>query len=752
MANTNSTEKKNSMAKTNSNIKKRALILTAVLLLVGFGGNLVRLFQLQVIDAAEYKAKAEAQQLSDTVLSADRGTIYDCNMNILAESASAWLIFVDPSRIESDAQSQLIAEGLGAILKKPNAKKIASILKANKDYQYAKIAGQVEYNEKTAIENFIADNDLYGIVAIDPDTKRYYPYSNFASTVIGFTGSDNTGRAGLELEYNDSLTGISGRIITAKKANADLMDSSFQTKFDAQQGLSHVLTIDKNIQHLLESALAEARAENKATACYGIVMQVKTGAILGMATLPDYDLNQPTVIKNKQTLAELDKITDPDEYDAAYNAETFNMWRNKCISDTYEPGSVFKVVTTCAVVEENVLPADFTYTCTGSIQVADNNIGCAVRDGHGTEDLQHGLMNSCNPFFITIGQKLGAEKFYKYFEAFGLTEKTGIDLPGEAEPKAGITYHPLDDLGIAELSSSAFGQTFQVSAVQLITAISCVANGGKLMQPYIVAKELDQKGNVVYEAEPTVRRQVVSEKTADTVIGYMEHVVAEGTGRNAYIPGCRIAGKTGTSEKLTTDGEYVASFCGTAPANDPEIAVLVVIDEPHGDNRLGGAIAAPVAGSVIEQVLNYLNIEPMYTDEELAEMNAETPDVLGKSVGEAEDILAAGDFTARVVGDGDKVLTQYPAKGQSVPTGGVVVLYTEEGTSDTTAKMPTLTGLSVSEANSAAVNAGFNIKISGTATGEGLVAYKQSIAPGTKTRLGTTVTVYFKTTTGVNDN
>lgn len=738
------------MAKTNNNVKKRALSAVAVLLLVGFGANVVKLFGIQVIKSEEYKAKAEAQQFSDTVVEADRGTIYDTNMNILAESASAWLVFVDPSRIEDDAQRKLIADGLSGILKDIKSETVYEKI-GNKDYRYVKIAGKVEYKEKTAIQEFIDNNDLYGTVNIDPDTKRYYPYSNFASTLIGFTGSDNTGRAGLELQYNDSLTGIAGRIITAKKANNDLMSSNYETKFDAKQGLSHVLTIDKNIQHYLESSLANAVVEAKATAAYGIVMQVKTGAILGMATMPDYDLNNPTVITDKTVLSELDKIKDEEKYDAAYNERIYNMWRNKAISDTYEPGSVFKVVTASAVVEENILPEGYTYTCEGAIQVADNMIGCHNRAGHGVETLQDGLMNSCNPFFITMGQLLGSERWYKYFEAFGFTEKTNIDLPGEAQPKGDVTYYTLPNLGIAELSSCAFGQSFQVSAIQMITAVSCVANGGKLMQPYLVAKELDQDGNVVYEAKPTVRRQVISESTAKTVIAMMEQVVADGTGCNAYIPGCRIAGKTGTSEKLTSPGENIASFCGCAPANDPEIAVLIVVDEPHGNLVMGGTLAAPIAGSVIEQCLKYLNIEPMYTDEEMAQLNAETPDVNGISVQAAKSKLSGEGFTARVVGSGDKVLSQYPARGQSVPVGGVVILYTEAGTEDSGGTVPSLTGLSMSEANERAVNSGFNIKISGATGGVDLVSYKQSIEAGTKAEYGTTITVYFSTTTGVND-
>ena len=566
------------------------------------------------------------------------------------------------------------------------------------------------------------------------------------------TNSDNNGRAGLELKYNDTLTGVPGRIITAKDANSGLMSSNYETKFDAEQGTSLVLTIDKTVQYYLEKGLSQAVKDNKAASAYGIVMEVDTGAILAMATMPDYNLNEPSVITDKAVLKELSKIKDEDEYDVAYNNAVYLMWRNRAISDTYEPGSVFKIFTAAAGLEEGVVSSSSTYNCTGSIRVAENIINCHKHSGHGTQTFTQGLMNSCNPFFITIGQVLGTERFYKYFEAFGFTETTGVDLPAEAVPAADITYHSREKMGIAQLSSSAFGQTFQVSAIQMITAVSAVANGGKLMQPYVVAKKLDQDGNTVFETTPTVKRQVISENTSETVIGMMEMVVAEGTGKNAYIPGYRVAGKTGTSEKLTVDGQYIASFVGCAPADDPKIAVLIIIDEPQGASHGGGAIAAPVAGSVIEQTLKYMNVEPVYTDEQLSKINAVTPDVSNVSVSAAKSTLAAEGFTARVVGKGDKVITQYPIKGQSIPMGGVVVLYTEANVKDTTSVVPNLTGLSISEANARAVNAGYNIKVSGAALDSEVVSYRQSVAEGTKAELGSTITVYFKTTTGVQDD
>lgn len=739
------------MSRVNTKLKKRCISAIAVILIFGFGLDIFRLFYFQVIKSEEYKAEAEAQQLSDTVISADRGVIYDANMNVLAESASAWLVYVNPSKIKDDAQKNLVSTGLADILGDIKAETISEKI-SNKKYSYIKIKGRVEYNEKTAISEFIKKNDLYEVIGLDPDTKRYYPFGNFASTVIGMTNIDNDGRAGIELKYNDTLTGVPGRIITAKDANSGLMSSNYETKFDAEQGTSLVLTIDKTIQYYLEKGLSQAVTDNEAASAYGIVMDVDTGAILAMATMPDYDLNEPSVIKNKEILDELSKIKDEDEYDAAYNDAVYLMWRNRAVSDTYEPGSVFKIFTAAAGLEEAVVSPESTYNCTGSIRVADNTIHCHRHEGHGVQSFTQGLMNSCNPFFITIGQGLGTERFYKYFEAFGFTEKTGVDLPAEAQPTADVTYHSKENMGIAQLSSSAFGQTFQVSAIQMITAVSAVANGGKLMQPYVVAKKLDQDGNTVYETSPTVKRQVISESTSKTVIGMMEKVVSEGTGKNAYIPGYRVAGKTGTSEKLTVDGEYIASFVGCAPADDPQIAVLIIIDEPQGYNHGGGAIAAPVAGSIIEQTLKYMNVEPVYTDEELSKLNASTPDLNGMTVNAAKTTLSSQNFSARVVGNGEKVISQYPVKGQSIPMGGVVILYTETDSKDTTSTVPDLTGLSISEANQRAVNSGYNIKVSGASLDSEVVSYRQSVEEGTKAELGSTITVYFKTTSGVQDD
>ncbi len=744
------------MAKMTNQLRNRALTAVVLLLLVGFSTDIGRLFWLQVVKGEEYKAKAEAQQLSDTTLNAQRGVIYDSGMNVLAQSASAWLVYINPSKIESDEQGALIAAKLSEILKtdiEVIKKKIS-----HKDYGYEKVKGQIEYPVKEEVKKFIDENELYGIVNIDPDTKRYYPHADFASTVLGFTGNEDTGRSGLELTYNDTLTGVAGRVITAKNAVAGDMPNGYESTYEAKDGTNLVLTVDSTVQYALEKGLAQAVIDNKAESAYGIVMDVDTGAILGMSTKPDYDLNDPYTIKDKSLLAEVDKInkqlaadTNPDNDDTAYQDILFSLWRNRVISDTYEPGSVFKVVTLSAALDTGAVTPQFSYTCHGSIRVAGNTIRCHNTSGHGSEDLTDGLVNSCNPFFVTVGQKTGSANFYKYFEAFGFSERTGVDLPGEAKPVAGVTFYAGDKLGIAELSSCSFGQTFQVSAMQMITAVSCIANGGHLMTPYLVKSMLDADGNTLYTAQPKEKRQVISETTSKTVIKMMREVVDRGTGKNAYIAGYRVAGKTGTSEKLTEDNKYIASFVGFAPADDPKIAVLIVIDEPAGFSHGGGAIAAPVASEVLEQSLRYLNVEPVYSDKELAELSASVPNVKGMTLSAARSALQKQSFSARVIGSGDEVLLQSPDGGQSLPKNGIVVLYTEKGVTSATGTVPDLSGLSISAANARAVNAGFNIRISGSSLDGQVVSYRQSVGKATTAELGTVITVYFKTTSGVQD-
>ena len=702
-----------------------------------------------LINGEENRLKAERNQLSDTQIAAERGTIYDSNMNVLAKSASAWLVYINPSQIKDDTQKELVVNGLSQILGVDADSVRTKAEKTKTGYQ--KIAGEVETDVKEALEAYIdenSDNKLSTIIGIDPDTKRYYPYSSFASTIIGFTNSDDQGVGGIEMQYDDDLTGVSGRIITAKNAQQGSMSSDYETTYDAKPGESLVLTIDEVIQYYLEQGLEQALVDTGAKYAYGIVMDTDTGAILGMTSKPDFDLNNPRKISNAALSETIAAITDDTQRAQETTNALYAQWRNRTISDTYEPGSVFKTVVVSAALEEGVVDLNTTYTCTGGIQVADNYQRCWKPGGHGHETLTQGLMNSCNPFFITIGQALGEERFYKYFEAFGFTEKTGIDLPAEAKPVAGKTYHALESMGISELSSSSFGQTFQVSPIQMITAVNTIANGGKLMQPYVVDSKLDSDGNVVYKTTPTVKRQVISEKTASTVADMMEQVVSIGTGKNAYVAGYHVAGKTGTSEKIGIEGAYIASFAGFAPADNPEISILIAIDEPTGEHG-GGAVAAPIAGMLLEKIMTYLNVEPQYEDNELSNISSVAPSLVGKSVGDAK--VSAAKFTVKVVGSGTKVISQTPAAGQQMRTGGVIVVYTEENAAKQTATVPNLCNMSMSQANSAAVNAGFNIRLSGTTNSGEVLSYKQSVNAGEEAEIGSVITVYFKSNVDVQD-
>lgn len=754
----------------------RAIAVFLVLTIVFFGITCVNLAKIQLVDNEKYKQKAEQNQLHDSEIAAERGIIYDSNMTMLAKSAAVWKIYIMPNRIaetENEGYKAAVCEELSTI----TGIDVETIkAKADKSqYGYLIIKRQIEFEEKEAVTKLLEryyeyqeykvnektgksepeDKQIYfsHAIGLEPDVKRYYPCGSLASNVIGFTGTDDVGRLGIELKYDSVLTGTPGRLITAQNGKSDVMSQEFETIYDAVQGTSLVLTIDEVIQRYLESSLRQVYVDSQGKGAYGIIMDVDTGAILAMASMENFDLNNPQALTDEEKAELEEAYPDEAERSAARNNLYYSRWRNFIVSDSYEPGSVFKIITAAAALEENAVdPATMKVTCTGRIQVSDRIIKCHKRDGHGTQTLKEGLMNSCNPLFITVGQKLGKEKFYEYFEAFGFTEKTGIDLPAESAPVAGVTYHSLDSMGIVELSSSSFGQTFQVTPIQMITAISAIANGGKLMTPYLVQKQLDANNNVISETQPTVRRQVISEQTAKTVADMMEAVVSSGTGKNAYVAGYRVAGKTGTSQKIgTAKGEYVASFGCFAPADDPEIAMLIIVDEPVGQIN-GGQICTPVAAQVIEKTLEYMGVERQYTEKELGMLDTNAPNLVGNNVTDAKKMLEQEGFEVKTVGDGETVVSQVPAYNQSMPKDGVIVLYTQADAERLTVTVPDLKMMTVSQANSAAVAAGLNIKISGNALNASeLISYDQSLEVGTEVECGKTITVYFKSNTGVDD-
>lgn len=722
---------------------KRGVVVLLVMAFLLIGVCWGRVAYIALIKGDEYKTKAETQQLSVTTVNATRGTIYDRNMNVLAQSAAVWLVHVNPSKVDNENR-EVICNGLAEILGL-DAAVLREKLIANAAYGYLEVKDEIEYEQKTKIQEFINNEDLYGIVNIDPDTIRYYPNGNLCSTIIGFTGKDDDGLAGIEYYYDDELTGTDGRIVTAKDGSQQPMPDQFMTTYDAQQGASPVLTIDSEIQTILESALQTALIENDAQNVYGVVMDIKTGAILGMANLPNYDPNDPYTL-TAEMIAEIEAKPE-EEQDAAFVEKQNELWRNKLITDFYEPGSVAKVFLVASALEEGVISADETYECEGRITVNDRNVKDYNPVGHGVETLEDLLVNSCNTFSVHIAtEHLKKDLFNKYFQAFGFTERTGIDLPGEGDPIEGVMYHAPETFTTSNLVSCSFGQSFTITPLQMITAISCVANDGKLMTPYIVDRFVDEQGNTIVQNEPVVRRQVISPSTSEKMLTYMEQVILRGTGTNAYVPGYRIAGKTGTSEKLgKKEKVYIASFAGVAPADDPSVAVLILIDEPGGVNYSGGVIASPVGGQVFEKILPYLGIEPVYTEEELNNMSSPTPEVVGLQTAEAEQQLQNKGYEVRVIGDGEKVLSQSPEAGRSIMDEGIIILYTQEGVTSAKATVPDFSGMTVGEANYYASQNGLNIKITGsTLMTNAVKAYRQSEAAGTQVEPGTIVTVYFR--------
>lgn len=733
-------------------IKRNAKAMLAFLCALALFFNVYSLVKIMFIDGEEYRLKAEKQQTADTVVLADRGNIYDCNGNVLAQSASAWVCCATPSNINREETLNKLTKFLAETLSMDEDTIYDKL--SNKSSNYATIKKQVTAVQKGKIETFISENSISGVIYFTPSSTRFYQSNNFASSVIGFIDADGTGRGGLEIQYNTVLTGTPGRIITAQDAKQNTMSADYETVIDPESGNGLVTTIDSTIQYYLEKALDEALEDYDAEGAYGIVMDVNTGAIKAMSSKPDFDPNKAYTVYDEDTLEKLEELKGTDEYNQAYSDALFSQWKNKCVSYAYEPGSVFKVFTLAAALEEGVADESTSYTCKGYYSIGGHNIHCARRTGHGTQDLTHGLMNSCNPFFITIGQSLGTDTYYKYFEAFGFTEKTGIDLPGEENS----TYHAKDVFTKVDLASTSFGQSVKVTPIQIITGISAIANGGKLMQPYIVSATVDAEGNTLTTTEPVVKRQVISESTSKRVCEMMEKVVSDGTGKNAYIPGYRVAGKTATSQKLQESIEagkdiYSGSFVCFAPADDPQVAVLIIVDNPGTDVHSGSVIAAPAAKEVMKSTLEYLNVEPKYTEKELSTVTSVAPNLVGISVSAAKQTAAKQGYTVKTVGSGDKVVSQNPSANQTIPSGGVIVVYTEEDAKTSMIEVPDFTNKTVSQVNQLAVNVGLNITFSGPSLEtSSTISFKQSIEVGTKVAAGSSVTVYFQETSGVEDD
>ena len=739
------------MFKLSGNSTRFRLTVVGVLLtVVGFGWVIRNLYQIQLVNGDFYQQRAVAQQLRTTSINANRGAIYDTNMNKLAVSATVWTVLFSPADI-TDAEAEVLADGMSEIL---GVDREFIIEKAkNKKNYYQVVKRKVDKEVADQVIEFASKNGIKG-VSLEEDTKRYYPYGSLASTVLGFVNGENQGAYGLEAYYNNTLSGTPGRVVSAKNAWGNDMSFQYQDMYQPQDGNSIVLTIDQTVQSVMErhlrTAVIEHGVRNRAAA---IFMDVNTGAILGMVTMPDFDPNNPNEIADAATKAELDAMDqDSEEYQQRLFEAQTEQWNNKCISEPNEPGSVFKIITLSSALETGSVEPEDHFYCPGYHMVGSIRKSCWKTAGHGDQTLTQAVENSCNPAFMMIGQALGAHNFYQYFASFGLTQPTGISLPGEA----GSIYHseealanPLDYEN--SLTSCSFGQTFKVTPIQLITAVSAAVNGGYLYQPYLVKQVLDSQGNVVENIEPQMKRQVISEETSAEVAKMLESVVVNGSGRNAYIPGYRIGGKTGTSEKIdlynqTGEMRYILSFTGVAPMDDPQYACLVLLDEPDLDsaNAYGSTIAAPIVGSIFSEVLPYLGVEKVYNERELEQADVYLDNQVGKGPHAAQSALTQKGLNSEILGAGGTVVAQVPEAGTKVPPGSTVMLFTDEASQSEQVVVPDVRGKSGLAANQMILNAGLNIRVTGVGVeNQYAVAAKQDIAGGTKVPRGTVITVDF---------
>ncbi len=752
-------------------IKRKTLIIVAVII-AALAALVLRVAYWQIIRGGELSDKAKAQQQGSSIITASRGNIYDRNGKVLAESASVNTLICNPEDIKEDGDAEVIAARLSPVI---NMEQDTIMNLITKDSRYQVIKKRLTTEEAETVKKLLdpsVDQTIakaFSGIYFEDDSKRYYPF-NVAPHILGFTGYDNNGIQGIELTLDDALMGRNGSIETNQNANGTtLKDQQAEYVSGAAKGDDVVLTIDETIQHFLEKHLEEAVAEDKLKeGAAGIIMNPKTGEILAMATKPDFDVNNPYDIDQFQKYAidfeyksgddeekdeddETESTPKPtenpenpsDEYIAAMRNK---MWRNKAISDTYEPGSTFKIITAAAALDEHLVDLDSTFYCPGFKIVADRKISCANKEGHGSQTFVEGVQNSCNPVFMELGARLGSDKFMEYFTAFGLTEKTDIELIGEA---SSIYYH--NKMSEVDIATSSFGQGFQVTPIQLITAVSAVINGGERMKPQIV-KEIRNSNGVLKTYAPETVTRVISEETSQKMREILESVVAlpTSTGKNAYVKGCRIGGKTGTSEKGNRDEEKrIASFIGFAPANDPEIVCLVMLDEPQVDNKYGGTIAAPLVGEIIEDVLNYLGVEKQYTADEQPDIKVETPDVREMDISEAKETVNDKKMYVKVVGDGDKVIDQLPKPGVVIGEESTVILYTEKQDKTETVTVPNLEGMSPSDAKYTLELRGLNFEVVGAGHSDAGSSYavKQSIEAGESVSPATVIGVEFRQVT-----
>ena len=725
-----------SARRANRIIQTRTLLLLGVFGVLAFVLLFAKLYHWQITEHDELQSVAVRQQTLRTTVEASRGTIYDRNGTILAMSASAEDIFLSPKEIvENDQDQNLIANGLAEILNLDAADILKKMEKTNSQYEILKKKADDELADK--VREFINENELRGVF-LRPTSKRSYPKGTLASQVIGFA-NDNGGSMGLEATYNDELTGENGMVVTARDRDGRSVLYQYDQYFDAENGCDLHTTLDTTIQYYLEKGVQELEARfGTGKGATGIVMDVNTGAVLAMASLPTYDLNAPGTVYNDFLTSGMTEEQIEENMKDLLNKQ----WRSKAINDTYEPGSTFKTLTLAMALEENVVDLNTGFYCGGNTTIEGQKIWCSKRTGHGQQNLTQAFANSCNPAFINIGLRVGNAKFYQYMQDFGLLEKTGIDTTGEASGFANseIKYSTL------ALACYAFGQNFNVTPVALLAAQCACVNGGYLYAPYLVEEITDQDGNVVSRHDATPIRQVISAETSALVRDIMEYEVTSGTGKNGQVAGYRIGGKTGTADKV--GGNVIVSFVCFAPADDPQVMMLLTLDEPNkwtGTYVSGGNMVAPVASSVMGEILPYLGIEPSYTAEELVGADKTVPNVVGLSKDAAAERLSANGFSFRTVGSGDTVTDQTPAGGAIVPNSAEIILYLGAEKSTDKCIVPNVVGDSAATANQKIVNAGLIMGVSGAtnASSSTVRAISQSIAAGTEVEAGTVVRVQF---------
>ena len=740
--NQNSNRKNENVRRANRIIQTRSFVLMILMGVVMFVLLFFRLFDLQITRHEELQGKAVNQQTRRTVVTANRGTIYDAGGNILAISSSAETIILSPLEIDNavnDTENPVswtkesLAAGLAEILGKD-----ASAIRKRMDNvksQYEVIQLRADEDTAAKVRSYVDENKIAGVHLV-ADTKRYYPYGSLAAQVIGFVGDENTGLYGLEAYYEKELEGQSGLVISSKDQAENDMLYTYEQYFAAKNGSDLTLTLDTTIQYYLEKGIESMVDKfSAANGASGIVMDAKTGGILAMASYPNYDLNDFLTVSD-QTLQERIERGESTVADMQ-----LLQWRNKALNDTYEPGSTFKILTLSAALEEGVVDKTTTVNCGGSVSISGYTIHCSNKNGHGLQTLVQSVGNSCNPAFINYGLRIGSEKFYEYMRSFGLMNTTGIDLGGEAVGvfAADSSFTQLD------LACYAFGQNFTVTPLALIAAQAACVNGGYLHTPYLVERITDSDGNVTYRHDSTPVRQVISEQTSATVRECLEYVVASGTGKNGQVAGYRIGGKTGTADKGQT-GDVVVSFLCFAPADDPQVIMLITMDTPSratGTYVSGGNMVAPTASTVMAEILPYLGIEPSYSAEELLGMDTTVPNVIGSTVEQAKEKLKERALSYKIVGDGDTITDQTPAGGAIIPGKSTVILYASAAKPTDKCVVPHLLGKTPSEANTAATAAGLLIRFSGTTGSESsaIRVLSQSIDEGTEVDAGTVITV-----------